>query len=93
MPAPSLLELARKECIKNIQNINHVGTLEYEIVRPLLLKLTNPEQLVCRTIIPVLPSYLITTYREISSSIRPKSVGMTKNSGWDLSSGTPLAGK
>ena len=45
MPVLSLLELARKECIQNIKKITDVGTLEYQKVRPLLLKLDRPEQL------------------------------------------------
>jgi elongin-A len=46
MPAKSLLELATTACIKNIRELDSVGTyLLYQTVRPLLLKIDNPKQL------------------------------------------------
>ncbi|MCJ1249238.1 hypothetical protein MMC30_006461 [Trapelia coarctata] len=46
MPAPSLYHLARKACIKNIRSITDVGDVPYDLLRPILLKIENPEQLV-----------------------------------------------
>lgn len=62
MPALPLYHLARKACIKNIkckykngqlQQITHVclaitdiGDIPYELIRPVLIKLENPDQLV-----------------------------------------------
>lgn len=81
MPAPSLFELARKECIKQVRcmfnpltlvvsislnfptAVTHVGTLEYEKVRPLLMKLDNPEQLVGRMAAPPTSQVTILTAR------------------------------
>ncbi|MCJ1383281.1 hypothetical protein MMC17_006394 [Xylographa soralifera] len=45
MPVPPLYYLARKACIKNIRSITDVGDIPYDLVRPILLKLENPEQL------------------------------------------------
>ncbi|MCJ1236454.1 hypothetical protein MMC14_004435 [Varicellaria rhodocarpa] len=45
MPVPSLYHLAKKACIKNIRHITDVGDVPYDFVRPILLKLENPEQL------------------------------------------------
>ncbi len=64
MPAPSLRQLAKSACIKNIRctslysllhvdclklplAITDVGDVPYELIRPVLIKLENPEQLVC----------------------------------------------
>ncbi|KAI9824892.1 MAG: hypothetical protein M1832_001497 [Thelocarpon impressellum] len=45
MPPSSLLRLAKKKCIANIQGINDVGGQPYEQVRDVLLQVQNPEQL------------------------------------------------
>ncbi|MCJ1404755.1 hypothetical protein MMC11_007981 [Xylographa trunciseda] len=45
MPVASLYYLARKACIKNIRSITDVGDIPYDLIRPVLLKLENPEQL------------------------------------------------
>ncbi|MCJ1281737.1 hypothetical protein MMC26_001059 [Xylographa opegraphella] len=45
MPVPPLYYLARKACIKNIRSITDIGDIPYDLVRPILLKLENPEQL------------------------------------------------
>ncbi|KAK3175092.1 hypothetical protein OEA41_002338 [Lepraria neglecta] len=45
MPARSLNKMATQACIKNIGSILDVGEAPYELVRPLLVKLQNPEQL------------------------------------------------
>ncbi|KAA6413484.1 MAG: hypothetical protein FRX48_03230 [Lasallia pustulata] len=45
MPALPLYHLARKACVKNIRSITDVGDIPYELVRPILIKLENPEQL------------------------------------------------
>ncbi|KAK2744644.1 hypothetical protein FQN55_006562 [Onygenales sp. PD_40] len=45
MPAPSLLQLARKACIKIIKRIEDIGLARYDLIRPILLKIENPEQL------------------------------------------------
>ena len=45
MPAPTLIQLARKACIKNVNSITDIGDAEYSLVRPVLLKLQNPKQL------------------------------------------------
>ncbi|MCJ1359648.1 MAG: hypothetical protein MMC33_009650 [Icmadophila ericetorum] len=41
----SLYQLARNSCIKNIRSITDVGDVPYKLLRPVLLKLENPEQL------------------------------------------------
>ncbi|EEH07736.1 conserved hypothetical protein [Histoplasma capsulatum G186AR] len=45
MPAPSLLHLARKACIKIIKRIDDIGLARYDLIRPILQKMENPEQL------------------------------------------------
>lgn len=45
MPFPTLTQLARKACIKNVNSITDIGDAEYSLVRPVLLKLQNPKQL------------------------------------------------
>ncbi|MCJ1393995.1 hypothetical protein MMC18_006872 [Xylographa bjoerkii] len=45
MPVAPLYYLARKACIKNIRSITDVGDIPYDLIRPVLLKLENPEQL------------------------------------------------
>lgn len=45
MPVPTLTQLARKACIKNVNSITDIGDAEYSLVRPILLKLQNPKQL------------------------------------------------
>ncbi|PGH15135.1 hypothetical protein AJ80_05645 [Polytolypa hystricis UAMH7299] len=45
MPAPSLLQMARKMCIKIVKRIDDIGLARYELIRPILLKIENPEQL------------------------------------------------
>ena len=45
MPVPSLTQLARKSCIKNVNSITDVGDAEYDLLRPVLLRLQNPKQL------------------------------------------------
>lgn len=45
MPVESLANLARKACIKNVNSITDVGDAEYDLVRPVLLRLQNPKQL------------------------------------------------
>ncbi|KAI9873763.1 MAG: hypothetical protein M1830_010627 [Pleopsidium flavum] len=46
MPALPLYHLARKACIKNIKSITDVGDIPYNLIRPVLIKLENPDQLV-----------------------------------------------
>ncbi|KAI9720678.1 MAG: hypothetical protein M1812_002858 [Candelaria pacifica] len=45
MPAPSLLQLAKWACIRNIEAIVDVGDAPYAVVRPILLKVKSPKQL------------------------------------------------
>ncbi|KAL2358376.1 RNA polymerase II transcription factor SIII subunit A-domain-containing protein [Cryomyces antarcticus] len=45
MPCSSLLDLSRRACIRNIDGITDVGDLPYHLLRPILLKIENPEQL------------------------------------------------
>ncbi|KAL8930765.1 MAG: hypothetical protein Q9208_000306 [Pyrenodesmia sp. 3 TL-2023] len=45
MPAPSLAELTRRALTKNLSNVTDVGDIPYQIIRPVLLKLENPNQL------------------------------------------------
>ncbi|KAJ5287031.1 hypothetical protein N7478_002717 [Penicillium angulare] len=45
MPAPSLLQLATSTAIKHVKLLNDVGNLPYALVRPILLKVDNPEKL------------------------------------------------
>ncbi|MCJ1450838.1 hypothetical protein MMC28_001172 [Mycoblastus sanguinarius] len=45
MPARSLLQSASKACIKNIRSITDVGDTPYDLLRPILTKIDNPEQL------------------------------------------------
>ena len=66
MPAIPLYHLARKACIKNIKckydndqlqqttniyiAITDVGDIPYELIRPVLIKLENPDQLVSSSV-------------------------------------------
>ncbi|PGH08895.1 elongin-A [Blastomyces parvus] len=45
MPAPSLVHLARKACIKIIKRIDDIGLARYDLIRPILQKIENPEHL------------------------------------------------
>ncbi|KAL8749953.1 MAG: hypothetical protein Q9184_006603 [Pyrenodesmia sp. 2 TL-2023] len=45
MPAPSLTELTRRALTKNISNVTDIGDIPYQIIRPVLLKIENPNQL------------------------------------------------
>ncbi|KZF24529.1 hypothetical protein L228DRAFT_281593 [Xylona heveae TC161] len=45
MPAVSLYQLARKACVRNINSIQDIGDIPYELIRPVLIKLENPAQL------------------------------------------------
>ncbi|KAL8699437.1 MAG: hypothetical protein Q9201_006002, partial [Fulgogasparrea decipioides] len=47
MPAPSLNQLVRRMLVKNITMLTDVGDIPYDVIRPILLKIENPEQLVC----------------------------------------------
>ncbi|ERF73734.1 hypothetical protein EPUS_00988 [Endocarpon pusillum Z07020] len=43
--ARSLAFLAQKACIKSLKRIDDIGDCPYELIRPVLLKLENPDQL------------------------------------------------
>ncbi|KAJ5591662.1 RNA polymerase II transcription factor SIII subunit A [Penicillium hispanicum] len=45
MPAPSLLQLATATAVKHAKLLSDVGNLPYALVRPILLKVDNPEKL------------------------------------------------
>ncbi|KAJ5805999.1 uncharacterized protein N7503_003601 [Penicillium pulvis] len=45
MPAPSLLQLAMATAVKHVKSLNDIGNLPYNLVRPILLKVDNPEKL------------------------------------------------
>ncbi|KAL8683503.1 MAG: hypothetical protein Q9186_000543 [Xanthomendoza sp. 1 TL-2023] len=45
MPAKSLGDLARRALVKNITNLTDIGDIPYDMIRPVLLKLENPNQL------------------------------------------------
>ncbi|KAF3911769.1 Elongin-A [Arthrobotrys entomopaga] len=44
-PFPTLFELAKRACIRNVDAIDDVGDLPYSIVRPILQKLESPAKL------------------------------------------------
>ncbi|KAL8632474.1 hypothetical protein Q9189_001745 [Teloschistes chrysophthalmus] len=45
MAVPSLAQLIHRKLIKNITMVTDVGVMPYDIVRPILLKIENPQQL------------------------------------------------
>ncbi|EHY59470.1 hypothetical protein HRR83_001256 [Exophiala dermatitidis] len=45
MPADSLLAMARRACGRYSARITDIGDLDYELVRPVLMKIENPEKL------------------------------------------------
>ncbi|OAP63998.1 hypothetical protein AYL99_03225 [Fonsecaea erecta] len=45
MPADSLLDMARRACARNVHRITDIGDLDYELIRPILLKIESPEKL------------------------------------------------
>ncbi|KAJ5178813.1 hypothetical protein N7492_002023 [Penicillium capsulatum] len=45
MPAPSLLQLATATAVKHHKWLHDIGNLPYVLVRPILLKIDNPEKL------------------------------------------------
>ncbi|KAL1952732.1 hypothetical protein VTO42DRAFT_4303 [Malbranchea cinnamomea] len=45
MGAPSLKDIARRACVKMVKRIKDVGMAPYDLVRPILLKVENPEHL------------------------------------------------
>jgi hypothetical protein len=46
MPVDRLLDLARQACAKNIKRLFDIGECPYDLIRPALLKIESPEQLV-----------------------------------------------
>ncbi|KUJ18655.1 uncharacterized protein LY89DRAFT_549259, partial [Mollisia scopiformis] len=45
MPAPSLNDSCVRACIRNIRSLNDVGSFEYWKIKPVLARITSPEQL------------------------------------------------
>lgn len=45
MPPSSLVRMATRACIKNLRSITDVGEAPYQIVRAILLRIENPQQL------------------------------------------------
>ncbi|KLJ06058.1 hypothetical protein EMPG_10502 [Blastomyces silverae] len=45
MSVPSLVHLARKGCMKIIKRIDDIGLARYDLIRPILQKIENPEHL------------------------------------------------
>ena len=45
MHVPPLSHMARRACLKNIRQITDVGDAPYDVVRPVLIRLENPEHL------------------------------------------------
>ncbi|EXJ77897.1 hypothetical protein A1O3_09056 [Capronia epimyces CBS 606.96] len=45
MPADTLFNMARRACIRCSGRITDIGDLDYELVRPVLLKIESPEKL------------------------------------------------
>ncbi|KAJ5933532.1 hypothetical protein N7454_005861 [Penicillium verhagenii] len=45
MPVPSLLQLATATAIKHVKSLDDIGELPYRLVRPILMKVDNPEKL------------------------------------------------
>ena len=48
MPVDKLSDLARRACVKNIKRLFDIGECPYDLIRPALLKIESPEQLVSR---------------------------------------------
>jgi hypothetical protein len=48
MPADSLLDMARRVAGRNVHKITDIGDVSYNVIRPVLLKIESPEQLVSR---------------------------------------------
>jgi hypothetical protein len=48
MPVDKLSDLARQACAKNIKRLFDIGECPYDLLRPALLKIESPEQLVSR---------------------------------------------
>jgi len=47
MPATSLFHMATQASIHYVRRIDDVGDTPYSLLRPMLLKVENPNQLVC----------------------------------------------
>ncbi|KAK2750731.1 hypothetical protein FQN57_002804 [Myotisia sp. PD_48] len=45
MGTPSLLQLSRRMCVRVVKDIRDVGLAPYELIRPILQKIENPEHL------------------------------------------------
>jgi len=45
MPAASLVSMTQRACIRNLPGITDVADAPYEVIRPVLRKITNPQQL------------------------------------------------
>lgn len=45
MAPPSLLSMAQRSCIRNIAGLQDVGDVAYELIRPVLKRIDNPQQL------------------------------------------------
>ncbi|KAK2880179.1 hypothetical protein FQN49_000498 [Arthroderma sp. PD_2] len=45
MGAPSLLLMSRRMCVKVVREITDVGLARYDVIRPILQKIENPQQL------------------------------------------------
>ena len=109
MPAIPLYHLAKKACIKNIKckhntcqlqqkthirvAITDVGGAPYELLRPVLLKLENPDQLVKSRVTSFIRAILTNLPRENSRNYPLNYVAPTQRYGETSSSGTSLAGR
>lgn len=45
MPAPTLTSMAQRACIRSLDNILDVADIPYELIKPVLRKIRNPQQL------------------------------------------------
>ncbi|KAH0829376.1 hypothetical protein AYO21_11308 [Fonsecaea monophora] len=45
MPVDSLLDMARRACVRNVHRITDIGDIDYDLIRPILLKIESPEKL------------------------------------------------
>lgn len=109
MPILPLYHLARKACIKNIkckyennqlQGITHiciaitdVGDIPYELIRPVLIKLENPDQLVNSSITSFMDVILTNGVERTRESIPPALWSRRRNMARVHQAGHPRMGE
>lgn len=89
--ADSLFEMARRACGRYSARITDIGDLDYDLIRPVLLKIESPEKLVSTTATIRQPEEQLLTEALYSTNLNKyprRSLAVTPKSGCLLSNET-----